>query len=92
MDNAADAKGAEPVSYTHLPQHYQRQLLEIFARQASSVVLNRVLRRLLIQKNEELARANDVLRENYTQIISAMRLLVDTKDKMCIRDSCETGG
>ena len=39
-----------------------------------------MLRRLLIQKNEELVRANDVLRENYTQIISAMRLLVDTKD------------
>lgn len=78
--NEKEITGYLGVQTEGAPQYYQRQLLEIFARQASSAVWNGMLRRLLIQKNEELVRANDVLRENYTQIISAMRLLVDTKD------------
>lgn len=78
--NEKEITGYLGVQTEGAPQYYQRQLLGIFARQASSAVWNGMLRRLLIQKNEELVRANDVLRENYTQIISAMRLLVDTKD------------
>ncbi|MDD3193001.1 MAG: HD domain-containing protein [Oscillospiraceae bacterium] len=62
------------------PQYYQRQLLGIFARQASSALWNAMLRRLLIEKNGELVEANKVLRENYEEVVTAMRLLVDTKD------------
>ena len=78
--NEKEIVGSLGVRIEGSPQYYQRQLLGIFARQASSAIWNGMLQRLLIEKNEELVKANNILRENYTQIISAMRLLVDTKD------------
>lgn len=55
-------------------------LFEIYARQASSAMSNMLLRFLLNAKNQELERAYASLRDSYIEMISALRLAVDTKD------------
>ncbi|MEA4893183.1 MAG: HD domain-containing response regulator [Peptococcaceae bacterium] len=57
-----------------------RQLFEIYAKQAAASISNVLLHTLLNQKNQELTRTYGSLKDSYLDIISALRLVVDTKD------------
>ncbi len=56
------------------------QLLEIYAKQASSVLNNALLDALVRMKNEELEKAYTSLQNNYLEMINAIRSMVDAKD------------
>lgn len=56
------------------------QLFEIYVRQASAAISNVLLNALLNEKNEELEATYATLRDNYVEIISVMRSMVDARD------------
>ena len=62
------------------PQYDQVQLLEVFARQASSALCNASLHRLIQEKNQQLNQAYDQMQNSYLEMILAMRKVVDAKD------------
>lgn len=64
----------QPPNYDHI------QLMEIFARQASSALNNTKLHTLLEEKNQQLDQAYDQLQNSYMEMISTMRRVVDAKD------------
>ncbi|MGL4981958.1 MAG: HD-GYP domain-containing protein [Treponemataceae bacterium] len=56
-------------------------VLKIFTRQASSVINNAMLHGILDRQSEELMRTNDALNKSYLEVIEALRLAVDAKDR-----------
>ncbi|MDD3347417.1 HD domain-containing response regulator [Oscillibacter sp.] len=64
----------EAVGYDHL------QLLEVFTRQVSAALSNIFLHELVQEKSKELDRAYSRLRNNYAEIITTVRDIVDAKD------------
>lgn len=56
------------------------RLLRIYASQAASSINNAFLHSLINEKNEELTRTYDLLKERYMDTIEALRLVVDAKD------------
>ncbi len=62
------------------PAYNQIQLMGIFARQVSESLSNSFLHNLVQKKNNELDEANSRLQENYAEMITAVRKMVDAKD------------
>ncbi|MEA4853038.1 MAG: HD domain-containing response regulator [Christensenella sp.] len=63
--------------------HHEKDVLPLFdlyAKQVSSAVRNALLHRQVNDKNEELAKAYDMLNDNYMQMITALRTMVDARD------------
>lgn len=58
----------------------ERQLLYVFAKQASVSLTNYMLHEQVRVKNEELTEANQSLGDSYLEMISVLRLVVDAKD------------
>ncbi|MGL4987476.1 MAG: HD domain-containing phosphohydrolase [Treponemataceae bacterium] len=56
-------------------------LLRIFTRQASSLINNAMLHGMLDRQSEELMRTNAALNKSYLEVIEALRLAVDAKDR-----------
>lgn len=56
------------------------QLFELYVKQVCAAVSNVLLHTLLNEKNEELETAYTALRDNYLEIVSVMRSMVDAKD------------
>lgn len=55
-------------------------LLEVYAKQVAAAISNITLHLLVNQKNEALNQAYAKLRDNYLEVIQAIRALVDAKD------------
>ncbi len=55
-------------------------LLQIYARQASTAILNALLHDLINQKKDELTHAYSRLQDSYMETIRMLRLAVDAKD------------
>lgn len=56
------------------------QLFELYLKQACAAISNVLLNTLLNEKNQELEDAYGTLRDNYLEIVSVMRSMVDAKD------------
>jgi hypothetical protein len=56
------------------------QLFELYVKQVCAAISNVLLHALLNEKNAELETAYTALRDNYFEIISVMRSMVDAKD------------
>lgn len=72
--------GLLAVAVTEKPTYDRIQLMEIFARQAAAALHNAAMHVLLQEKNMELDQAYGRMKDNYMEMISAMRLIVDAKD------------
>ncbi|MDL2232119.1 DUF3369 domain-containing protein [Ruminococcaceae bacterium OttesenSCG-928-L11] len=57
-----------------------RELIEIYANQASASLNNAFLHSMINTKNAELSKTYDLLRRRYMDTIEALRIVVDTKD------------
>ena len=62
------------------PAFNQIQLMDIFSRQVSTSLSNSFLHNLVQKKNDELDEAYGRLRDNYAEMITAVRKMVDAKD------------
>ena len=62
------------------PRYEQTQLFEVFAKQVSAAIQNSALHSLVNTQNRQLSRAYQYLGDSYTEMISAIRLMVDAKD------------
>ena len=80
LDSAQQPLGLLVMELRDPPGYGQVQLMEIFARQASSALSNFFLHGLLQSKNAELDLAYRQLRDSYMEVVSAMRRVVDAKD------------
>ena len=80
LDSAQQPLGLLAMELRDPPGYGQVQLMEIFARQASSALSNFFLHGLLQSKNVELDQAYRQLRDSYMEVVSAMRRVVDAKD------------
>ncbi|MFO7635709.1 MAG: HD domain-containing response regulator [Clostridia bacterium] len=56
------------------------KLLRIYCSQAASSINNAFLHSMVNEKNDELSRTYDMLKERYLDTIEALRLVVDAKD------------
>ena len=72
--------GVIGVDFDELPSATVIQLMEAYGHQASSAVASTYLHTLLQDKNKELLETNQLLKENYMQTITAVRLMVEAKD------------
>lgn len=72
--------GAICVKLEKEPEFYKRQLFEVFTRQAAAAIHNSLLHVIVNEQKNELEKAYEHLRDNYMDVVSAVRLLVDAKD------------
>lgn len=79
-DSANRAFGLIGVDLNSSTEPDARQLFEIYAKQAAASISNVLLHTVLDEKNQELLRANSRLNDSYLDVISALRLIVDSKD------------
>lgn len=56
------------------------QLANVFAKQVASAISDTFLRSIVDYRNEELKKAYATLKENYLEIITVIRIIVDAKD------------
>ena len=80
VDNQQNLIGLLSILLREVPKYDQIQLMEVFARQASSAICNAHLHSLVQEKNTQLDQAYSQLQNGYLEIVSTMRLVVDAKD------------
>lgn len=72
--------GLLSITMKEAPKYHQVQLMEVFARQASSAISNARLHMLVQETNTQLDKAYGQLQSSYMEIISTLRRVVDAKD------------
>ena len=68
------------LGWENTPEQEQIQLMEVFTHQASVALSNVFLHALVQEKSAELNQAYGRLRDGYTEIVAAVRGIVDAKD------------
>lgn len=58
----------------------EKQLFMVYAEQVGTIISNLYLRLTLQRRNEELVKADKILKSNYLETVDAIRKLVDAKD------------
>ena len=80
LDGTQCLVGLLSIELKEAPKYDHVQLMEVFARQASSALCNAKLHTLLQEKNHQLDQAYGQLQNSYLEMISTMRRVVDAKD------------
>lgn len=80
VDSEQRHVGLLSITLKEAPKYDQIQLMEVFARQASSAICNAGFHKLLQEKNHQLNQAYGQLQSSYLEMISTMRRVVDAKD------------
>lgn len=80
LDNDQRPFGLLSIVLKDTPKYDQIQLMEVFARQASSAICNIQYHSLVQEKNHQLDKAYEQLQKGYLEMVRTIRRIVDAKD------------
>lgn len=80
LDEQKNLMGLVGVELDYHPGVEERQLMEVFARQASAALSNGLMHSMLQEKNNELDRIYQSMRDSYAEMVVTVRSIVDAKD------------